>query len=435
VTRSSSLPPIFLHIGAMKTGTSYLQRLMAANRRAMADAGFRFPGRSWADHGLATRDVLAPTPGGGSPHPLQGSAWQRLAEEMLAHQGAGSVLSHEFLSFATAVQARRIVDSFPGRELRVILTVRDAAAVIPAQWQTNCRNGGRLPLGTFVRGIQRALDGEPDAGRAARIFQRTQGLPRMLDVWVPEVGADHVHLVTVPPRGSPPDLLWHRFASVLGLDPAVGASGFDHVDTYINTSLGFASTELLRRVNRQLGRVDKPGYNLVVKSWLARRVLGARTQLERPIQLHRSGLLTAAQWNRWVRSAIEDAGVQVVGNLEDLPTGDPGLAAPEQLPRPKRRELLDAAGTAREGLVALRASFDGGGRLPVECPVPSGSAAVRGTGSGTSSAPGAAAVREAVLEVTSLVLDCFARAATDPAVAAHPAADAGDGRPQATRSM
>ncbi len=417
----------------MKTGTSYLQRLMAANRRAMADSGFMFPGRSWADHGLATRDVLAPTADGDARHPVQGGAWQRLAEQMLSHEGAGSVLSHEFLSFATAVQARRIVESFPGRELRVILTVRDAAAVIPGQWQTNCRNGGRLPLGAFVRGIQRALDGDPDAGRAARIFQRTQGVPRMLDVWVPEVGADRVHLVTVPPRGSPPDLLWHRFASVLGVDPAVGASGFDHLDSYINTSLGFASTELLRRVNRQLGRVDKQVYDVVVKSWLARRVLGARTLLERPIRLHGKGLRTAARWNRWVRSVIEDAGVQVVGHLEDLPTGDPGPAAPEQLPRPGSQELLVAASAAREGLVALRASLHGGG-LPLECPVPTASATDSEATSGTTSAAGAAEVRQAVLEVTSLVLDCFALAATEPAPAAHPVAGTADRRPQATRS-
>ncbi len=397
----------------MKTGTSYLQRLMASHREALADVGYLFPGASWADHGLATRDVLTPTleqP----PRPVPAGPWQRLAAEMLAHRGAGSVLSHEFLSFASAGQARRIVECFPDRDVRVILTVRDAAGVIPAQWQTNCRNGGTLPFAGFIRGIERALEGSPDAGRPARLFQRTQGLPRMLDAWVPVVGADRVHVVTVPPRGSPADLLSHRFASVLGLDAGVCASSVD----YVNTSLGYPSSELLRRVNRQLGRFDRAAYNVVVKSGLARHVLSTRSQVERPIRLHRSGLHTAARWNHGIRSAIETAGVQVVGDLEDLPTAAPGADAPEKLARPGPQELVDAAAAAREGLLRLHPSLSRGERR-----IPS-----------QEHAAGSAEVREAIREVTSLVLACFALEASDPEGTADVSAGAPDNDPQESRA-
>ena len=392
----------------MKTGTTYLQRLMTANRRALADAGFLVPGAAWADHGLATRDVLTPAGDDLSPRPVYAGTWRRLAGEMRAHQGAGSVLSHEFLSFATAAQARRIIDSFPDSEVRVILTVRDAAGVIPAQWQTNCRNGGKLPLAAFVRGIRGALERSPDAGKSARIFERTQSVARMLDVWVPEVGADRVHVVTVPPRGSPPDLLWHRFASVLGVDHAACASRFD----YVNCSLGFASSELLRRINRELGRFDRSVYDAVVKGPLARRTLGPRSHLERPIRLHRSGLRTAARWNRWTRSAIETAGVAVVGDLEDLPTGPPDAAAPQHLARPRPQELLEAAADARQGLVRLHAALSREqvptGSCETSLPVPP---------AGTTHTAGPAEVRAAVRELTDRIRECFALAESDRRVA------------------
>jgi hypothetical protein len=409
-TAPTASPPVLLHIGAMKTGTSYLQRMMHANRAVLAGAGYLVPGASGRARGRATRDVMAPTSDELSPGPA--AAWLRLAGEMLAHEGAGSVLSHEFLSFATPVQARRIVESFPGRKVRVILTVRDAAGLIPAQWQTNCRNRGKLSFAAFVRGIDRALDGSPDPGKPARLFERTQGVPRMLDAWVPQVGADRVHVVTVPPRGAPPDLLWRRFASVLGVDPEVCATEFD----YVNTSLGFASSELLRRVNRELGRVDKPAYDRVVKGPLARRILGARSRLERPIRLHRSGFATAARWNRCVRSAIEAAGVEVVGDLEELPTGGPSDAAPDTLARPRPPELLEAAITARDGLVEMRALLPWG-RPPTESPTESHRSVGPVAPTRASDAAGPGDVRAAVHEVTGLVRDCIDRAAADPTAA------------------
>ena len=43
---SASEPVVFLHIGAMKTGTTFLQQLMSANKEDLLKAGFLFPGDS-----------------------------------------------------------------------------------------------------------------------------------------------------------------------------------------------------------------------------------------------------------------------------------------------------------------------------------------------------------------------------------------------------
>jgi hypothetical protein len=268
---------------------------------------------------------------------------------MLAHEGHASILSMEFLSYADTERATRIVESLDGAEVHIVLTVRDAAATIPAQWQTSCRNGATVTFRKFVQGVGVLLDDDGGRlGRGARIFQRTQGVVRMLDVWVPLVGRKHVHVVTVPPRGSDPDLLWHRFADVVGVDPSVCSDRT--IDS--NPSLGLASTELLRRINGELGKVDYFDYARTVKRQLARGILGSRAPLESPVRLNRKGLRFAARWNRKVREAVERHGVMLVGTLDDLPVAPPGPEVPKVLPDPSQEELLEAAVTAMDGLCA-----------------------------------------------------------------------------------
>jgi hypothetical protein len=342
----------------MKTGTTFLQDLMSANKEALAQAGFLFPGERWTDQSSAVRDVLDFSITDPRGHGGSSGMWERISGQMLAHDGTASVLSMEFLSYADAERATRIVESLRGAEVHVVLTVRDAAAAIPAQWQTSCRNGAKVTFRGFVQGVGVLLDEhdehdehDQDDGklrRGARIFQRTQGVARMLDVWVPLVGRKRVHVVTVPPRGSDPDLLWHRFAHVIGVDPSVCRDRT--VDS--NPSLGLASTELLRRVNGELGKVDYFDYARTVKRQLAREILGSRASLESRAWLNRKGLRFAAQWNRKVREAIERHGVMVVGTLDDLPVAPPGPEVPTVLPAPTAEELLDAAVTAVDGLRA-----------------------------------------------------------------------------------
>ena len=345
---------IYLHIGAMKTGTTYLQDLMWHNRAALLDAGVLLPGRRWADQDRAVRDVLGFSTSDPRDRALNEGMWRRLAGEMLAHRGT-SVLSMEFLSFADPERAAEVVSSLEGADVHVVLTVRDAVTALPAQWQTACRTGARLPFRELIRGARHHLEGtEPKRPKGLRMFQRTQDIPRMLDVWVPLVGRRRVHVITVPPRGSSPRLLWERFAGVVGVDPALCVD----LEQPSNTSLGHTSSELLRRLNVSLGRIPPLDYARVVKGPLARRILSERSGLEPPVRLDRPGLNVAARWNERVREAIQTHRVQVVGDLDELPVTRPGPDAPADLFRPSDEELLAAAATAYVGLARLRAELE-----------------------------------------------------------------------------
>src|SRR5205085_9805439 len=92
-------------------------------------------------------------------------------------------------------------------------------------------------------------------------------------VWTSLLPPEQVHVITVPPRGSAPDLLWKRFADVVGIDPAVA----DTERARSNESLGLAEVELLRRLNVAIPD-ELPGwfYMRNVKDALAHGALAAR---------------------------------------------------------------------------------------------------------------------------------------------------------------
>ncbi|WP_183100732.1 hypothetical protein [Nocardioides pelophilus] len=338
--------PIYLHIGGPSTGTTYLQRLMAANQDVLTRSGYLLPGRSWRDVVLATHDALNTAPKTDLVQ-AAGGRWDSLAEEMVAHRGKATILSMEFLCWAKPEAAQRIVDSLGDAEVHVVLTVRDTAAVLRSQWQTNCRNGAEVPFRRLIWGLRQVVEkeGRP-ATRPERMIDRAMGIPRMIDTWVPLVGADRFHVVTVPLDSPDPDLLWKRFAGVVGIKP--GRCRERSVES--NASLGLPSSELMRLLNLELGSVTRTEYLRTMKALLARDILGERASEERKVTLNRAGHNLSARWNQRIRTAIESSGVELVGSLDDLPTAKADKAVPTDLESPTDEELLFAAATARAGL-------------------------------------------------------------------------------------
>ena len=344
----------------MKTGTTFLQTLMFDNREQLAAAGILFPGKTWARQVRAVQDVLYPKHKDPRIRAGASGVWDALAEEMRSHRGTAAVLSMEFLSFADAQQVDRVVTSLEPADVHVILTVRDATATIPAQWQTTVRSGQTISWPDFTRGIRKATGVQGRLGRftdpALVKFRRTQDIARMLETWGRTVPPERLHVVTVPPPGASRRLLWERFAHVIGLDPEVCASG-----PAANESLGYPSAEVLRRVNAALGPLPASDYNATLRQHLARGILAPRSTQERRARLDRETLEFGLEWNRRTRAAVRDAGAQVVGDLEELPTTATQRHESEiedAQPPPTDDELLAAAATAVEGmrdLVARRA--------------------------------------------------------------------------------
>ena len=210
-------------------------------------------------------------------------AWDRLADQVRAHDGT-SIVSHEILATASRTQVGRALTSLghdDGAEIHVILSVRDLARQIPAEWQENVKHRSQLTYAKFLEQIQ-------DPTRSTRIgswFWGVQEIPDILNRWGHDLPPERIHLVTVPPPGGAPELLWKRFSQAFGLD------GIDldlEVERH-NPSLGVPETALVRRINVAAHRVLPPAdYRPLVRELLAHQTLSQRTRSPRLVAAARS---------------------------------------------------------------------------------------------------------------------------------------------------
>ena len=333
---------VFLHVGSPKTGTTYLQAILWRNRELLGEDGVLLPGTSIRDHFLATLDVRDNAARAAEPAKVAG-AWDRLVEE--ASGWADNVLvSHEMLASATAEQARSGIRRFQelGAEVHIVLTVRDLARQLPAEWQERIKHRSQLDFPSFM---------EQASDPSSTVFQRlwaAQDYVGIVERWGSSLPPGQVHVVTVPASGAPKGLLWERFSGVLGLDP----SRYDLEVPRENTSIGHEQAVLLRRINGQLGeRLPLPGrYTRVVKELLAHQVLEGRSGTK--IVLGGDDLILARKRSQEMVDGLRGHGVDVVGTLDDLivPNGSPieRSTARGELPV---EELLEESVAATIGLL------------------------------------------------------------------------------------
>ena len=349
-SRRARRSKIFLHVGSPKTGTTFLQNVLWKQRDLAASQGLLLPQDRFHDHYLASLDVRGLA--GRAHHPPRAvGMWDRIVAE--ATESRGNVLvSHELFAAATAEQARRAVESLAGAgEVHVVITVRDLVRQITAEWQEHVKHRSAVTLEEFVTSLR------ADDERSSWFWQ-VQDFASVLERWRGDLPADRVHVVTVPPSGSPPGLLWDRFAGLLGLDP----SAFDTESSRSNTSLGVEQAELLRRVNAGLGdRLPIPGpYPAVVKDVLAHRLLTARRGT--PLRLTPSDVSFAVEESRAIASRIEAMGVEVVGDLAEIvPDAEVAraTAAEDAYVVPEDAALLEESIEAVQGLLVALANRRG----------------------------------------------------------------------------
>ena len=302
----SSAPVVYVHIGAPKTGTTYLQDRLTLNRRRLAREGVQVPTRNmWTPpamaHFRAALDLLGQDWGG---HPGHAKGWwPPMAREMRKSSGT-VVFSHEILAPAPPGKIARLMNDLEGCEVHVVYSARDLARQLPAAWQESVKQGRGW---RFQRFLNAAEEGNP-------WFMRAFDLPTVLNNWSRNLPPERVHVVTVPPAGADPDELWLRFCRVFGIDPAWAPLDSEHT----NASLGIAETELLRRLNRKIDRRTRrsAAHDDLLRRMLDSGELGGRAsrKVELPPERYPFTEEQAERWIDWIKGS----GVDVVGDVEDL---------------------------------------------------------------------------------------------------------------------
>jgi len=327
---------VVLHVGAMKSGTTYLQDLLFVNKQALSEQGVLVAGATHGDQARAVDDLR----GQRSTEATRG-AWGRLVHEIDAHPGT-AVVSVELLAPARPEVVDEVGKAFG--DCTVVVTARDLNRSLASMWQETVQNGRSWHFDEYVEGARCARprpERRPeDVNAAGRTFWRQQNIVRLCRNWG---RVAPVKLVTVPPPTSPASLLPERFLSILGV-PAANLAP----PPQANARIGAASAMVLRRMNALLSAqgLDYPARAAVRKAFLAKRVMAERAASEPHIGL------SVAPWTREhaavMVTRLKELDVELVGEWSDLdPVAVPGVD-PRAIPSD---EVIEAAVVALAALV------------------------------------------------------------------------------------
>ena len=337
---------VHLHIGEPKTGTTYLQAMLFHHQSRLREAGVLVPGKN-LDHIRAGHDVLGRSKTAGT-HSTEG-AWEDLVEQIEASDLPHAVISMEMLTRARAPQAARAVKAFSdSTDVRVVITARQLSRLVPARWQESVQFRKSWTLDEYVAGVFGSPRGR-DSG-PAKHFWGLHDTPVTVQTWGKHVGPDHITVVTVPPSGSAPDLLWTRFGEALGVD----LTGYSPADTS-NASLGAASAELMRRLNDALADSDMGDaeHARICRKFLGKSVLPELKSHEPGIELPGAFNDASLTLSQQIVEELRASDVHVIGDLDELlPSSTVGEAE-----SPTDEQIASAALVALAALVEQNAQL------------------------------------------------------------------------------
>ncbi|MFA1537712.1 hypothetical protein [Actinomadura monticuli] len=308
-TAHGARPAVFLHVGAAKSGTTFLQQVLWHNRERLRANGVLYPGSDFSAHVRAAFD-LRRTFFREASDPRTRGAWRDLVDEVRDWSG-NAIISQELFAPARPEWIRQAMADLDFADVHVVFTVRDLGRQIPAHWQEDVKNRFTTPFTEFVTALRRR---NWRTFETARLFWGLQDPVAVLGRWGAGLPPERVHVVTLPRPGAPRDLLWRRFCTATGLGP----DDYDLSGTFANPSLGLAETQFLLRLNTALGeRVGWDVYNDDVKLFLAQHVLAGRPS---PVRIELPAEHVPWATERAVETAEElrAAGYHVVGDLYEL---------------------------------------------------------------------------------------------------------------------
>jgi hypothetical protein len=309
------LSKAFLHIGEPKTGTTFLQHVMWRNRAELSAQGIVLPGHHAQDHYRASQDLRGMQKKESDPAGSWTGEW-----DILAHQAqqapAAAVISHELFSACDAGQAERAVRSLEPAEVHVVLTVRDMATLLPAEWQETVKHRNGKDWEGWLEDVIDRESTAPD--RRQFWFWRVHDTLALCQLWAQFLPPERVHVIVNAPKGASGSLLWDRWAALIGADPG----SVDLSRSRQNASLGMAEIEFLRRLNQEL-TPDVPDwfYMWNVKEAVAHRAFAGRKPGPRLV-------LPAGQTAGQGQAETLITGLResfdIIGNVDDLRPQPPG---------------------------------------------------------------------------------------------------------------
>ena len=237
--------PLYLHIGASKTGTSALQRGLFASIPSLAEQGIGMPWHDRNEHAQALLRPLGWVTAAGFVRDPKEQRLRKAVKHVDTVKGERVLVTCEDLCELTDERLDLLVTAFEsiGAEPRVVLSVRGLASVIPSEWQQFLKHRLDLDYPTFLDRVHERK------GRWAKHFWLRQDVEAICRRWSDRVGTENLDVVVTPDRATDPTGLYRIFGQTVGFDP----DRMSWPEKDINASWGYVDAEVYRRVNAALG--------------------------------------------------------------------------------------------------------------------------------------------------------------------------------------
>lgn len=311
-----------LHIGPHKTGTTALQSAFHTHRRELEAQGVHYTGPNRQPMGAAHVITGTPSPYADGKTPPE-SRWRDLVREVEGSTAQRVVISSEGFADAQPAGIERVVRELDRSRLRVVVTLRPLAALLPSQWQQYVQGGMTLAYDEWLQ----AMFDKP-AGSVSPSFWHRHRHDQLVARWAAAVGPERVTVIVGDEADHERQL--RVFEQLLGLS----AGTLMPEASLGNRSLTEPEVESLRAFNAAF-RAEGLGtqlHNKVVRFGAA-ELLKQRTPAEGEPRIETPTWATerAASIAREIVDGIAAAGVHVVGDLETL------AAPPTPIRKPRAR--------------------------------------------------------------------------------------------------
>jgi len=322
-----------LHIGAPKTGTTAIQAAQGQLRAAAVDGGVKhsvtIPGNPLEQARAALTVMGRSTGWAGDMQAVPAKYWTRLVQRT-RESSATVFISSEYLCEADRPTIRRIADELADGDVRVVMTLRPLARILPSAWQQYLKSGHELP---YQRWLKAVLADPPKTSVTPSFWPRhDQGA--VIERWVSEIGADRFTVVILDPddRG----LLLRSFDDLLALPVGTLAN---LPAGQQNRSMTTTEAELFRRLNIALrrNRLSYENYSHLIRYGAIMRTVERVTPGPEMVKLTTPAwaLKRAVELGTGYQERIEalrSAGLTVIGDPRRLSDAPPPVEFDGDLP-------------------------------------------------------------------------------------------------------
>jgi hypothetical protein len=318
----------------MKSGTTYLQHGIINQLAELESAGWLYPLDFAPAQGAINQERAIYGLVGNQIPWVDQKTQQRMHSQWLSlkaqidNSEKSILISAEALASMLEEGIELLLSQLPNREIKIVITARDLARVLPSSWQQSVRNGRTYSYEDYFERIKRAAE-LPLTDAVGSNFWRSYQLNQVVQRWSKFVPIANITIVTVPPKQSS-ESLWTRFITATGLPLDSAEPRFD--DKRAHAAISWSEAEVLNELNLKWAQSNK---SVSERNKLRRKIVHEgfqqREHRGRWIGLTAPWLSLAKTWADTDVAKLIQAQVRIVGDINELRV-DPALAPVEPCP-------------------------------------------------------------------------------------------------------